>query len=75
VGMDDSGVVLQSDAEAGNREGWTIMAGNCMLPTSSLISKRSATECFGAKRDAASTVTVDHFGGEYGETKDASGVQ
>jgi hypothetical protein len=55
--------------------GSTIIAGNCMLPTKTLTSKRSAVECLGASREAASTVTVDHFGGEEVETSEARGVQ
>lgn len=51
------------------------IAGNSMLPIKSRTSSRRAVECFGARRDAASTVTVDHLGGANGETREANGVQ
>ena len=56
-------------------EGPIIIAGNCMLPTNKRTSKRKAVECLGARRDAASTVTVDHLDGDSVETREARGVQ
>lgn len=52
-----------------------MMAGNCMLPMNTRTRKRRMGECLGARREAASTVTLLHFGGECSETNDARGVQ
>lgn len=38
------------------------IAGNFMLPTSSLTRSLKIVECLGASREEASTVTLDHFG-------------
>lgn len=51
------------------------IAGNCMLPMRIRTRKRRMAECFGAIREAASTVTVDHFGGALWETRVERGVQ
>jgi len=51
------------------------IAGNRMLPIKMRTRSRRAVECLGAIRDAASTVTDDHFGGARGETRDARGDQ
>ena len=50
-------------------------AGNSMLPIKTRTRRRSAVECFGARRDAASTVTLDQRGGEFAETNEVSGTQ
>lgn len=62
---------------AGGFEGRKTMAGNCMLPMNTLTRNFKMAECLGARRDAASTVTVLHLGGSFSdiETKEASGVQ
>jgi len=52
-----------------------MIAGNSMLPTRTWTRRRRAVECFGARREAASTVTVDHLGGACADTSDARDVQ
>lgn len=66
----DLGSVREEEEEVSNK-----IAGNCMLPTKRRTRSRRAIECLGAIRDAASTVTDDHFGGVKGDTREASGVQ
>jgi hypothetical protein len=60
------------EGEGGFEEGSRRIAGNCMLPTSARTRSLRAVECFGAKRLAASTVTLLQA---FGATSDASGVQ
>ena len=52
-----------------------MIAGNSIVPIKTRTRKRRIAECFGAIRDAASTVTVDHLGGLWEETREARGVQ
>lgn len=57
------------------RDGSSKIAGYSIVPIRRRTNSRRAVEFFGASREAASTVTVDHFGGELVDTKEASGVQ
>ena len=52
-----------------------MMAGYSIVPIKMRTRKRRMAECFGAIREAASTVTVDHLGGWWTETREDKGVQ